>query len=165
MFVCFFFSAGAAEQVTVSGSPWGDIGGDATLTCTPQNDILYMRWKNSSFSVSDVAAADSILRFVLPDDLNNEDDPHYVFDKASSTYPLTIKRLTLEDEMRYWCEVFFNATGAFAHDSHILRIRGTSVYILICNLRPTILTKCVAFVRDTETKRFFKTPAIVCVCL
>ena len=81
-------------------------------------------------SETELMNSDTIVRFVEPlDTILRVDDPRYVFDKDNPQYPLTIEGLTLEDEMRYWCQVFFIVSGRVRHDSQKLRIRGTYIFM------------------------------------
>ncbi|XP_071806842.1 nephrin-like isoform X6 [Asterias amurensis] len=113
---------GLTAQPVISGKSWADIGMDAILECIPGNGtILQVRWRDSSFNNDDVLNASTIVRVVKASgDLINRDETHYGFDPNDPFYPLTIKQVTLDDEAKYWCEVYI---AGFVHDKKEVRIR------------------------------------------
>ncbi len=120
--------AGLTAELVVTGEAWADIGTDTTLTCSPGDGILAVRWRDSSFNSTDIDNTFNIVRLVIQTgDLVNRNDTHYGFDPNDPLYPLTIKQVTLDDEAKYWCEVFLD--GLYIHDSKELRIRGRTLML------------------------------------
>ena len=105
----------------VTGESWADIGTDTTLRCTPSAAIRELKWQNSSFG-DEIMDADNIVIFtVTTADVWIRDNIHYEFDQTDPGHPLTIKELTLEDEAKYWCEVY---TSSYSSNSLEMRVRG-----------------------------------------
>ena len=107
----------------VTGESWADISTDTTLRCTLSDPILRLKWRNSSFG-DNITDADNIVVFtVTTGKLEISDATHYEFDQNDPGHPLTIKQLTLEDEAKYWCEVYITGIG-YRSDSLEMQIRG-----------------------------------------
>ncbi|XP_033631696.1 uncharacterized protein LOC117293461 [Asterias rubens] len=117
------FLEGVTTRPVISGEAWADIGMDTVLTCSPgDGTLLQVRWRDSSFNNDDIDNTITIARVVLATgDLINRDETHYGFDPNDPLYPLTIKQVTLDDEAKYWCQVYI---AGFIHDTKEMRIRG-----------------------------------------
>ncbi|XP_071806501.1 uncharacterized protein [Asterias amurensis] len=122
LLVLLMFLEGLTAQPVISGESWADIGMDAILECIPGNGtILQVRWRDSSFNNDDVLNTSTIVRVVKASgDLINRDETHYGFDPNDPFYPLTIKQVTLDDEAKYWCDVYI---AGFSHATKEVRIR------------------------------------------
>ena len=87
--------------------------------------LLLLRWRDGSLNNNDYDNTSTIVRVVISTgDLINRDETHYGFDPNDPLYPLTIKQVTLDDEAKYWCEVFVG--GVYRDDTKEMRIRGRS---------------------------------------
>ena len=125
------FLSVVAAQVTITADAWADIGTDTTLRCQTQHTVRRIKWGNSSFTATEFEFKNFVLFTVDTNEVLIRDESHYVFDKDDPTYPVTIKTLTLEDEARYWCQVYGAGIG-YRSDSVIIRIRGmTSLHFYL----------------------------------